>query len=144
MAPDGNFFPSALPSDGYMDLVMIDGDLPTIKATRTLLAVETGKFFGLPQVQYKKISAYRIIPRDQEDGYISIDGERIPFEPFQAEMCKGLGRVLSKGRVFEAEGPAGWEEASSDEKAQKGNDERTATGEESKAADGGEEPQTAE
>ncbi|KAF4122365.1 sphingosine kinase [Geosmithia morbida] len=111
MAPDANFFPGALPSDGLMDLVMIEGDLPTIKATKTLLAVESNKFFNLPQVQYKKISAYRIIPRDQEDGYISIDGEKVPFEPFQAEVYKGLGRVLSKGGTFEAEGPIGWEEA---------------------------------
>lgn len=112
MSADANFFPAALPSDGCMDLVTIDGDLSVVTATKTLLAVETGKFFDLPQVRYRKISAYRIIPRDQKDGFISIDGERIPFEPFQAEIHRGLGRVLSKRGKYEAAGPRGWESVS--------------------------------
>lgn len=108
MSPDANFFPASLPSDGLMDLVTINGDLSPITAAKTLLAVETGKFFDMPQVAYRKISAYRIVPRDQKDGFISIDGEKVPFEPFQAEIHRGLGRVLSKKGVFEAEGPLGW------------------------------------
>lgn len=111
MSPDVNFFPAAMASDGCMDLVTIDGDIPTIKATKTLMAVEKGRFFELPHVMYRKISAYRIVPRDQKDGYISIDGERVPFEPFQAEIHRGLGRVLMKDGRFQAEGPRGWEQA---------------------------------
>lgn len=111
MSPDANFFPGTLPSDGCMDLVTINGDLSPFVATKTLLAVESGKFFDMPQVNYRKISAYRIIPRDQDDGYISIDGEKVPFEPFQAEIHRGLGRVLSKRGKYEAEGPRGWESA---------------------------------
>ena len=110
MSPDANFFPAALPMDGYMDLVTIDGDLPTKTAVSTLLAVESGKFFDKPQVSYRKISAYRITPRSQGDGYISIDGEKVPFEPFQAEIHHRLGRVISKNGRFEAKGPMGWEQ----------------------------------
>lgn len=41
--------------------------------------------------------------RKNGNGYISIDGERYPFEPFQAEVHQRLGTVLSKnGRTFEA------------------------------------------
>lgn len=110
MAPNANFFPAALPADGCMDLVRINGDMNVIKATKTLLSVEQGKFFDIPQVRYQKIEAYRIIPREQEDGYISVDGEKVPFEPFQAEVHRGLGRVLSKapGR-FQAKGPTNWD-----------------------------------
>ncbi|KAG6011513.1 hypothetical protein E4U43_008266 [Claviceps pusilla] len=105
MAPAANFFPAALARDGCMDLVTINGDISPITATKLLYSVENGKFFDNPHVQYKKISAYRIIPRDQPDGYISIDGERVPFEPFQAEVHQGLGRVISKRGVYEATGP---------------------------------------
>lgn len=114
MAPDANFFPGALPADGCMDLVRINGDMPVAKSTKTLLSVESGKFFDMPHVKYQKIEAYRIIPRNQEDGFISIDGEKVPFEKFQAEVHRGLGRVLSKapGR-FQAEGPANWNTAPS-------------------------------
>ncbi|KAK2609066.1 sphinganine kinase lcb4 [Conoideocrella luteorostrata] len=101
MAPDAKFFSAALASDGCMDLVTVNGDLSPITATKLLYSVENGKFFDNAHVQYKKISAYRITPRDQKDGFISIDGERVPFEPFQAEIHQGLGRVISKRGQYE-------------------------------------------
>ncbi|KAF2745562.1 sphingoid long chain base kinase-like protein [Sporormia fimetaria CBS 119925] len=105
MSPDANFFPAALPSDGCMDLVRIRGDIPRRKALGGLLAVSNNTFFDLPDVDYQKVLAYRIIPKNQKDGYISIDGERVPFEPFQAEVHRGLGTVLSKsGHLYEAVG----------------------------------------
>ncbi|KAF1968612.1 sphingoid long chain base kinase-like protein [Bimuria novae-zelandiae CBS 107.79] len=105
MSPDANFFPAALPGDGCLDLIRIQGTLPRVKAISTLLAIEQHKFFDLPHVDYQKVSAYRIIPKNQKDGYISIDGERVPFEPFQVEVHKELATVLSKsGHKFEAKG----------------------------------------
>ncbi|KAL5442559.1 hypothetical protein PMIN07_004809 [Paraphaeosphaeria minitans] len=105
MSSDANFFPAALPDDGCLDLVRINGTLPRTKSIATLLAIEQHKFFDLPHVNYQKISAYRIIPKNQKEGYISVDGERIPFEPFQVEIHKGMGTVLSKnGHLFEAKG----------------------------------------
>ncbi|KAH7310417.1 sphingosine kinase [Stachybotrys elegans] len=111
MAPNANFFSASLPSDGLMDLVTMDGDVPIVTAIKTLMSVESGTFFEKPSVSYKKISAYRIIPRNQQGGYISIDGEKVPFEAFQAEIHPGLGRVISKRGVYEADGPSGWEKA---------------------------------
>lgn len=111
MSPDANFFSAAVPTDGLLDMVLIRADISPMAVTQALLAVESGKFFDNRNVTYKKISAYRITPRDQDDGYISIDGERVPFEAFQAEIHRGLGRVLSKRGVYEAAGPAGWEKA---------------------------------
>ncbi|KAF8865499.1 sphingoid long chain base kinase-like protein [Acephala macrosclerotiorum] len=106
MATDANFFAAALPNDGYMDLVCINGDISRLAAMNMMFAVENGKFFDVPGVWYRKILGYRIIPKDQDDGYISIDGERVPFAPFQAEVHKGLGTVLSKsGHMYEAKGP---------------------------------------
>lgn len=106
MASDANFFSPALPNDGYMDLVTISGDVSRLAAINMMFAVETGKFFDNPLVNYRKVLGYRIIPKQQGNGYISIDGERVPFQPFQAEVHKGLGTVLSKtGHMYEAPGP---------------------------------------
>ncbi|GAB7350922.1 hypothetical protein MBLNU459_g1433t1 [Dothideomycetes sp. NU459] len=109
MAGDAPFFPCALPSDNSMDLVNIDGTIPRLTAIKSLLAVEQNTFFDMPHVNYRKVSAYRIYPRlreGQKEGYISIDGEKVPFEPFQAEIVGGLGTVLSRhGPVYEFEGP---------------------------------------
>ena len=99
MAPNANFFPAALPNDGYADLVTVDGDISRSAAIKSLMAVENDTFFDMLHVNYRKISAYRIVPKGQRDGYISIDGERVPFEPFQAEVHRGLGTVGDSGAV---------------------------------------------
>ncbi|PGH11092.1 hypothetical protein AJ80_07280 [Polytolypa hystricis UAMH7299] len=105
MAEDANFFPAALPNDGLLDLITIRGDIPRATAIQMLLAVDNGTLFDMPDVIYRKISGYRIIPKGREDGYISIDGEKAPFEPFQAEVHKGLGTVISKsGFKYETKG----------------------------------------
>ncbi|KAK0383068.1 hypothetical protein NLU13_8983 [Sarocladium strictum] len=107
-----SFFPAALPSDGCQDLITIPGTLPVHKAAQALISTESPNFFDNPNVTYRKISAYRIIPRDQPEGCISIDGESIPFEPYQLEVHRGLARVLTKNGRFEGPGPKGWERAS--------------------------------
>ena len=105
MAPDAPFFPAALPNDGCLDLVTVDGDIGRVTAIKSLLAVENNTFFDMSHVMYRKISGYRIIPKGQKTGYISIDGESFPFAPFQAEVHRGLGTVLSKsGHLYEGPG----------------------------------------
>lgn len=107
MAPDANFFPASLPSDGHLDLVTVDGQIKRTAAIQCLLAAESGKFFDVPHVNYRKISGYRIIPKSKQHGHISIDGESFPYEPFQAEVHRGLGTVLSRsGHFYEAKGVA--------------------------------------
>lgn len=109
MSSDAPFFVCALPSDNSMDLVNIDGTIPRMTAVKSLLAVEKNTFFDLPYVNYRKASAYRISPRlrdGQKEGFISIDGEKVPFEPFQAEVVGGLATVLSRhGGIYEFPGP---------------------------------------
>ena len=114
MAAETNFFPASLPNDGHSDLVTIDADISRTASLKSLLAVANGTHFDMPHVNYRKISGYRIIPKGQQDGYISIDGERVPFQPFQAEVHKGLGTVLSRrGYMYEAQGVTGRGPASS-------------------------------
>ncbi|AEO55622.1 hypothetical protein MYCTH_2299645 [Thermothelomyces thermophilus ATCC 42464] len=105
MAPDANFFPAALSNDGLIDLITTNGDISFFKSVSMQLDVESGRFLDNPLVSYRKVSAYRIIPRNQDSGHISIDGEAIPFGPFQAEVHQGLGLTLSKTGAFEAPGP---------------------------------------
>jgi sphingosine kinase len=109
MSKDSPFFSAALPSDNHIDMVDIDGTIPRLKALDMITAVERNEMFDMDVVNYRKVSAYRISPRlrpDQKVGYVSIDGEKVPFEPFQVEVVSGLGTVLSRsGAVYEFEGP---------------------------------------
>jgi hypothetical protein len=51
----------------------------------------------------------------RDGGYISVDGEKVAFEPFQVEVHRALGTVLSRsGAVYEADGPAGWDDDPAD------------------------------
>lgn len=105
MSKDTNFFPASLPNDGLMDIVTIDGTVSRATSLKMMHEIGTGGFFDMSDVNIRKATAFRLVPHEKE-GYISIDGEQVPFEAFQAEVHQGLGTVLSKnGRVYEAEGP---------------------------------------
>ncbi|KAI6878014.1 sphingoid long chain base kinase 4 [Hortaea werneckii] len=126
MSPDAPFFPTSLPADGLMDMVSIDGTIPRTTSISMLTSVEQGKLMDFGAVDYRKLRAYRISPRQhqssqglrakmlkflggagqQTEGLISIDGEKVPFEPFQAEVVPGLATVISKrGALYEYDMP---------------------------------------
>lgn len=105
VSKDTNFFPAALPSDGLMDIVTVDGTTSRATTLKMMTQVADGGFFDMPEVSVRKATAYRLVPREKE-GYISVDGEQVPFEAFQVEIHQGLGTVLSKsGHLYEANGP---------------------------------------
>lgn len=59
-------------------------------------------FFNQPQLLLRALKPIR----KGDELFIAIDGERVPFEPFQAEVMPSLGMVLSKrGPVYEFDGP---------------------------------------
>lgn len=102
MAANTNFFPAAVPSDGCVDLVCINGDIDRVSAVSFLLSIGNGSFFDQKHVVYRKVAGYRIVPH-RKTGYIAIDGETVPYEPYQVEVHKGLGTVLSRnGKSYEA------------------------------------------
>jgi sphingosine kinase len=123
MAGDAPFFPASLPSDGLLDLVTIDGGISRAKQINMLLAVPKNTFFDMPEVEVRKVSAVRVIPKygkfaegarpgkdGSEEAYFSVCGEKFPFEPFQIEIHQGIGTVLAKRPgLYEGPGPAGWE-----------------------------------
>ncbi|KAB8238933.1 sphinganine kinase lcb4 [Aspergillus alliaceus] len=105
VSKDTSFFPASVPNDGLMDIVTINGTIARTTTLKMMTAIPDNEFFDMPDVKIRKATAYRLIPH-QKEGYISVDGESIPFEAFQAEIHKGLGTVLSKsGHLYEAEGP---------------------------------------
>ncbi|RMD40841.1 hypothetical protein DV735_g4319, partial [Chaetothyriales sp. CBS 134920] len=72
-----------------------------------LLSVPKGTFLDQDAVRVRKISGLRVVPKNKsksktKTGFFSVDGERYPFEPFQIEVHRGLGTILSKNPgVFE-------------------------------------------
>ena len=126
MTADAPFFATSLPSDGKMDMLTVSASIPRLTGVRMLATSGDGSLMNFPEVNYRKVAAYRITPKPQpppkkrrvrarlgqwlgggrqKEGLIAIDGERVPFEPFQAEVVRGLGTVLSKrGALYEWDG----------------------------------------
>ncbi|KAF7366814.1 DAGKc domain-containing protein [Mycena sanguinolenta] len=80
-------------NDGLIDVVMV----PPRSALASIKSVdgqEEGKFFRESDCYYFKVEAYRCTPLERS-GYISIDGESIPYKPFQVENHARLARIMS-------------------------------------------------
>ena len=101
VAANTNFFQAALPADGCLDLITVDGRIPRTKGLKMLAAVSEGKLFDFAEVRYRKVKAYRVVPQKKQ-GFISVDGERVPFVGMQVEVLASAGCVLSKRGVWEA------------------------------------------
>lgn len=114
MAPDVIFHGAALFNDGLLDIYTVNGAVPARRVPGLLTACFSNAFFDHDLVSYYKVSAFRIAPKyatePGETGFISVDGEAVPFGPFQAEVHKGLGTVITKRGMGEAPGPKGWNE----------------------------------
>ncbi|KAF8478556.1 ATP-NAD kinase-like domain-containing protein [Russula ochroleuca] len=102
-------FPVAMPNDGVVDIV-IQGMISRVDMLKSYDGAETGALYWQDKAQYFKASAYRLRPL-QEDGNLSIDGERLPFKEYYAEVHRGLATMLSmSGRYpvdFTLERPPG-------------------------------------
>lgn len=88
------FFPAALPNDGFMDLVITDTKTSIFESTKVLLTLDRGTHVYSDSVHHAKIKSYRLIPhlKHPQNHYISVDGENFPFEPLQVEL---LPKVLT-------------------------------------------------
>ncbi|KAF8983327.1 sphinganine kinase lcb4 [Entomortierella lignicola] len=86
--------PAAQPNDGLIDLLIFPKDMGRIAGLQAMVGVETGKHIFNDKVRYIKVKAFRISP-GADSGYISMDGEHTPYEPYQVEAHRGLISVLS-------------------------------------------------
>ena len=103
---DAQFFPAALPNDGYMDMIVTDTHTTSmLSLTSILLNVEQGKHIDDENVLHAKVKAYRCVPRvsnRNKNHYISVDGESFPFEAFQVEILPGvMTGLLQDGKFTE-------------------------------------------
>lgn len=99
MSSSACFFPTASPANGHIDVMHIQADLPFFSALNTVAAVDTAKHFESPYCFYAKCDAFRLVP-DGKSGYISVDGERVPFAPLQGEIHHALGRIITKNGQY--------------------------------------------
>jgi sphingosine kinase len=92
-------FPAARPHCGAIDLFSMQSDLPLIRALTTVAAVDSAKHYESKHAYYAKLRGFRLVPHGKK-GYISIDGESMPWLPLQAELHPALGRIITKNGEY--------------------------------------------
>ncbi|GAA5856751.1 hypothetical protein JCM8547_008821 [Rhodosporidiobolus lusitaniae] len=96
VSADLMMFPLASPSDGLIDLAIVE-PMGTVEALQAMDNANLGSLLSHPRVLYLKALAYRLSfpPSGKGNGNLSVDGERVPYESFQVEVVQGVGRVMS-------------------------------------------------
>jgi sphingosine kinase len=80
-------------NDGCMDLVYAAPGLDRVDLVKALLEMEEGKHIAHPKMRYIKCVEVELIPRD---GYISVDGERMPLSAIHARMSDKKVRIACR------------------------------------------------
>jgi sphingosine kinase len=86
-------FPLALPTDGYVDLV-IQHKTSRAELLTVMDLAPSGQFYFLDKVQYVKARGYRVTPLN-DSGVMGVDGEPLPYKAFEVEVHPSLGRIMS-------------------------------------------------
>lgn len=90
-------FPYTHPHDGLIDMIAQDQRMPFCEKLRATNHGETGSHIYDHGIHYMKVQALRVTPHnmDAKHRYISIDGEKAPYAPFQAELSNLYMTLLS-------------------------------------------------
>ncbi|KAL4253166.1 Lipid Phosphate Formation and Regulation [Abortiporus biennis] len=94
-------FPVSLPNDGYIDVV-VQEQIGRGELLKAMDGAEVGKAYFMNSQHYFKAEAYRVIPHN-DSSWLSVDGEKYPFEPFEVEVHKGLATLLSPYGYYKAD-----------------------------------------
>jgi sphingosine kinase len=95
MDATSKIFPHAQLEDGLIDIMRTNADVGVRCLLRMFWKSLDGSHVEMPEVDYRKAAGYRVTPK-REDGYLSIDGEKFPFAPFQVEVHRRLGMTLRR------------------------------------------------
>jgi len=92
LAKDSLAFPLAQ-TDGLIDVVIVP-PRSVLASLKTVDGQKNGTWLKQTDFCYYKVEAYRCTPLERS-GYVSIDGESMPYEPFQVENHAHLARIMS-------------------------------------------------
>lgn len=94
-------FPYASPNDELIDVLIQDQQTSACKKIVATMHGETGDHVFDNGIHYFKVQALRITPRCEHKSkkktrrYLSIDGENVPYAPFQVEISQLRATLLS-------------------------------------------------
>ncbi|RXM28598.1 Sphingosine kinase 1 [Acipenser ruthenus] len=88
--------PKATLGDGLLHLFYVRAGISRAALLRLFLAMEKGTHLELrcPHLSYMPVRAFRLEPCTPK-GVITVDGEAVEYGPIQAQVHRGLGRLIT-------------------------------------------------
>ncbi|XP_064087561.1 sphingosine kinase 2-like [Macrobrachium nipponense] len=86
--------PNAALNDGIIWLLLVRGDATKSSITKFLLGMD-GSHINIPGVEMIPVEAFRVEPSGKS-GYLTVDGEVIPWGPLQAQILPSKGRIITR------------------------------------------------
>ncbi|XP_068217955.1 sphingosine kinase 1-like [Palaemon carinicauda] len=86
--------PNATLNDGTIWLLIVHGHATKSSITRFLLAMD-GSHINIPGVEMIPVEAFRVEPSGKS-GYLTVDGEVIPWGPLQAQILPSKGKIITR------------------------------------------------
>ncbi|CAG0916316.1 unnamed protein product [Notodromas monacha] len=102
---DGMLAPKATLSDGNIWLMFIQAGIPKAQLLKVLVSLSDGSYLKCPHVTQIPVKAFRIEP-STSSGYMTVDGERIPVGPIQAEVMPSAARDSEEDVEMDQEVPS--------------------------------------
>lgn len=92
--PDTNIAPESKFGDGLIYIAYVKSSVSRASLISMLLKMESGDHVSCSDFTLVKAHAFRLEPDLDQNGIIAVDGEMIPYTPVQAQIHKGLARVM--------------------------------------------------
>ncbi|CAL4061201.1 unnamed protein product [Meganyctiphanes norvegica] len=89
------FAPKATPNDGLIWLLMLSSRASRANILKFLLSMEDGGHINVPGVTMVAVTSLRCVPLTGT-GYLTVDGERLPYGPLQATIMPGKARIMTR------------------------------------------------
>lgn len=92
--PDVNIAPKSKFGDGIIFIAYVRSGVSRASLVNMLLKMETGDHVSCSDFGIVRAGAFRLEPDLGQSGIIAVDGEMIPYSSVQAQIHKGLARVM--------------------------------------------------
>ena len=95
IAKDFISWPDSTLNNDEILLIFIKAGITKFQAIKIFLETETGEYLNNDLVESVRVKAYRIEPFE-ENSYLMVDGENVPYGPLQAEVMEEKLNCIAK------------------------------------------------
>ena len=82
--------------DGLLYLMLVRKGVSKSRLLKLLMESESGNHVKIPGIDIIPVKAFRMVPTDNDSGFLTMDGESIPVGPIQAQIVPSMLNLFVK------------------------------------------------